>query len=669
MRRIKTATAFLMFLVIPACLSAQKISFDFVDQKIGDILFALSTYRDISIVADDTVTGPASFQYAGADFDRAFASFLLSNRLYVRKEDRLWTVSRILVAGSPDDGTLSLDAFDALPEQILERLSRHTGRTIVFDMLPAVRMSIHVSSLSLQDTAVLVMKPFASFTVEGTATHLFVRKLPDGNALQYGTAQNGGQQNRLLVERAGDVWTVQVGQARLSEILERLCREAHTGYSNFIKNDPVLSGISSSGADFERTVAVILEQAGGESFVKDGIRYFVPSATADTAKKLRDGALEWKEYTLSNIRFAEAQRLLAARFPALQTVALADADRFLAGVDAKTAEELPAWLLKTDVPSESELVMLRYVSTAEFLKNLPPSVRKEELSDSGTGNSFFYTGPAGAKRVLAENLREIDRPKKRIRYDMLIIQYEKSSNLAWNPEAEVRQLKPGDMTSVSGSFGSLLNLNFDVITLFGYRFSARLDAALAENRAQIFTDTTLQGISGENIKFQNTSTYRYRDSNIDPESGKPVYTGVTREIVSGVVLELNGWVSGDGIITMNIHASVSKRGADVSAHSANPPPTSEKSITTKLNTADGEPVILSGLTQNDSEIAEQRIPFLSRLPLLGWLFRTNNTTAEKTEMVIYIVPHITNDGYGETAYGEAPELTALERLIPGGGGQ
>ncbi len=667
MKRKKTKLTVLMIIFSTTILFAQKISFDFVDQKYGDILFALSTYKGLSIVADDTVTGIASFQFSGTDFDKAFASFLLTNRLYVRKEDKLWTVSRILVSGSASTIGLSLDAFDASPGQILERVSRYTGKTIVFDMLPATRISIHIPTGTVEDIAALVMKPFAGFAIENTPTHLFVKKIPEGNDLrQNGAPQNVTLQNRLLIERSGDAWTVEVTQARLSEILERLCKEEHTGYSNFIKNDPVLSGISTSGASFTRTVDIILEQAGGETFVKDGIRYFVPSTSTDPAKKMRDGELEWKEYVLSNIRFREIQPLLTTRFPTLQTVALSESDKFLAGVNVKTEMDLSTWLLKTDLPAENGIVKLKYVSTAEFLKILPPSIRKEELTDSGTGNSFFYSGPVGAKQMLVEELKEIDRPKTRIRYDMLIIQYDKSSNLAWNPEAEVRQMKPGDMTSISGNFGNLLNLNFDVITLFGYRFSARLNTALAENRAQVFTDTTLQGISGENIKFQNTSTYRYRDSNIDPETGKPVYTGVTREIVSGVILELNGWVSGDGMVTMNIHASVSKRGADVSGQSANPPPTSEKSITTKLNAVNGEPVILSGLTQNDSSIAEQRIPFISRIPLLGWLFRSRNTTAEKTEMVIYIVPHITNDN-SAALDGPALELTALKRLIPDGG--
>jgi type II secretory pathway component GspD/PulD (secretin) len=200
---------------------------------------------------------------------------------------------------------------------------------------------------------------------------------------------------------------------------------------------------------------------------------------------------------------------------------------------------------------------------------------------------------------------------------------------------------------VTGQLGNLLNLNFDIITVFGYQFAAKLNVAIADNQANVFADTTLFGLSGQEIKFQNTSTYRYRDSNIDPETGRPIYSGITREIVSGLVLEIKGWVSGDGMITTTVTASVSKRGADVSSVIGNPPPTSEKVLTTQVRARSGETVVLSGLRQNDTTLIEQRIPLLSKIPVLGWFFKSKNNTAENTQMIIYLVPHVdfANDEY------------------------
>ena len=75
---------------------------------------------------------------------------------------------------------------------------------------------------------------------------------------------------------------------------------------------------------------------------------------------------------------------------------------------------------------------------------------------------------------------------------------------------------------------------------------------------------------------------------------------------------------------------------------------SEKIITTEVLGKSGEPIVLSGLIQNEESWTERRTPGLSKIPVLGWLFKSKKQTAEKTEMVIYLVPHWENDESGET---------------------
>ena len=142
------------------------------------------------------------------------------------------------------------------------------------------------------------------------------------------------------------------------------------------------------------------------------------------------------------------------------------------------------------------------------------------------------------------------------------------------------------------------------------------------------------------IEFKNTNTFRYRDPYINLENGNQIQSGVTKEIISGLVLEIVGSVSGNGTITTSVTASVSRRGADVSSNSGNPPPTSEKLVTTQVIGKSGEVIVLSGLVQNDSTFVEERLPFISKIPLLGKLFSGKTKNKEKTEMIIYLVPHL-----------------------------
>jgi general secretion pathway protein D len=192
-----------------------------------------------------------------------------------------------------------------------------------------------------------------------------------------------------------------------------------------------------------------------------------------------------------------------------------------------------------------------------------------------------------------------------------------------------------------------LQLNFDIVSNFGYGFAVDLNYDIGESQARILADTTLTGISGEEIDFQNTNTFRYRDQEIDPETGETASTGVTREIVSGLFLQVNGWASGDGMITMDISTTVSKQGSD-SSGSGNPPGTSERVINTHVRTQSGEPVIIGGLVNQEADTTVNRTPGLSEIPLLGSIFTNQEQSVDDTELMIYIIPHLEYPYYEDT---------------------
>ncbi len=384
---------------------------------------------------------------------------------------------------------------------------------------------------------------------------------------------------------------------------------------------------------------MILEQINGKYVLSETVWYLLPGQQNDTLKNIQLKNKQWYTFALKYRPIAQLKPLILTRFPDIELLETGGYT-FAAFAVPEEKAALESYLAELDHRVRSEPIILKYIKTEDLYKALPPTVSREDLTDAGNGDTIFFTGPQEKKEAFLKELTVLDKPKKSIRYDLLILQYQKSSNLSWGITSSMSPLSPGNKTLVTGELGNLLNLSFDAITVFGYLFAARINAALSKNEANVFTDTTLYGVSGQKITFKNTNTFRYRDSNIDPQTGKPLYTGITREIISGLVLEIDGWISGDGMVTMDVTASVSKRGVDVSTKTGNPPPTSEKIVTTQVKARSGEPVVLSGLTQNDKTFVEQGVPFISRIPVLGNLFKSRDETEEKNEMVIYLVPHI-----------------------------
>jgi type IV pilus assembly protein PilQ len=71
-----------------------------------------------------------------------------------------------------------------------------------------------------------------------------------------------------------------------------------------------------------------------------------------------------------------------------------------------------------------------------------------------------------------------------------------------------------------------------------------------------------------------------------------------------------------------------------------PPIDTQRAITSVL-VADGETTVIGGIFVSREQMNQDRVPFLHRVPLLGWLFKRESIGDESRELLIFITPRIT----------------------------
>lgn len=626
-------------------------SWSFANRNIKEILFSISTYTGIPIAADDTVSGSADFYFSGDDFETGFDSFLKANRLYVQKKPELWTVSRISIL--KNGSQFLLDACDVQPDTLFEKLSIVLGCGISFEGLGSQTLTIHKSFLTADEIIRFIARQISDCTVTEKEGSFHVGKAVKTSARVASSA--------IIFESGNGLYCADIKSAALSDALESLFTAGKKQFCLMGNGTEKIERLSVSEFDFETLLHLVCTQGNCEAVLKDAVWYIVPSKNVKTVLT-RSG----KDWELFELRFTDVKDILPAfetRFPQTEILVLPGGRKFFALIEKNKIDEMRGFIELADAPQKSRAVNLKYISVKDFLTHLPPSVQKGDIVDAGTGNSFFFTGSEQSYEKLLSDISLSDKPVQRIRYDLLIMQYENTSSLDWSSSFGTKKLQLGDMNSMTAQLGSVLSFNLDVVSAFGLNFAAQMQASIQDNKAHVFADTTLHGVSGATINFQNTNTYRYRDNNLDPETGKPVYSGITREIISGLKLDVQGWVSGDGMITSKVTASVSRRGTDVSSTTGNPPPTSEKIITTEVQCKSGEPVVLSGLVQSAESETSERTPFLSKIPLLGIFFKGEHKTQEMTDIVIYLVPHWENGENKSSAFASAVSSEQKEKNL------
>ncbi|MBL0313995.1 MAG: type IV pilus secretin PilQ [Holophagaceae bacterium] len=103
-------------------------------------------------------------------------------------------------------------------------------------------------------------------------------------------------------------------------------------------------------------------------------------------------------------------------------------------------------------------------------------------------------------------------------------------------------------------------------------------------------------------------------------------------------LDVTPQITNDGTILMDL--KIEKSEADFSRTVQGSPTILRKSINTTVLVKDGGTAILGGVYTNSSSNGTTGVPFLAKLPLLGWLFRSKTTSETNAELLIFITPRI-----------------------------
>ena len=70
------------------------------------------------------------------------------------------------------------------------------------------------------------------------------------------------------------------------------------------------------------------------------------------------------------------------------------------------------------------------------------------------------------------------------------------------------------------------------------------------------------------------------------------------------------------------------------------PPIVTQRATTSVQVADGETTVIGGIYENTQTRQNRSTPLLSRIPLLGWMFKSSNNSESTDELMIFLTPRI-----------------------------
>ena len=254
--------------------------------------------------------------------------------------------------------------------------------------------------------------------------------------------------------------------------------------------------------------------------------------------------------------------------------------------------------------------------------------------DSGT-NTIILNGTRSKIEKVQEIVMKLDIPEKQVVIQARIVDatdnFSRDLGVKWNDGTSYTW---GDNTTIGGTLET--NSPVDWVPNLGFTFSKlsglsaiTLDASLAlaeaEEKIKIISAPKVITINGHEASISRGSVL-YRDQATSEQMD-------TKELEAVLSLKVTPTVSSDNSrVTMLVTVT------DDEALNVNEK--RMKNIVTKLMVQNGETVVIGGIYKENETIAEDGIPWAKDIPLLGWLFKAQRKSVNRSELLIFLTPQV-----------------------------
>ena len=295
------------------------------------------------------------------------------------------------------------------------------------------------------------------------------------------------------------------------------------------------------------------------------------------------------------------------------------------------------------------------------------------------------TSDLEAMDAIRDVIRRIDVPTPMVLLEMKILNvsvddgYESMFHTAFSDSSSHGAVKSASAAFPTDlSFGTAAvadQMNFMVL---GRRFAAQLQWLETEGRVSVVGSPTLLVANNEVSRIfrgQRRPLVRNMTSSSTTSENGIRYKDYTTEIEwndIGTMILVTPNINSDRSVTLRLlheESAIAAEKARIPMSTSGSDGTNSleyadidildsRSVSGTFVVQDGMPVAIGGLiTETDSRVVK-RVPFLGRIPLLGWLFRSTEIVKNRTELVILVTPHV----IGAPEEGRETSRRVLDRI-------
>lgn len=391
----------------------------------------------------------------------------------------------------------------------------------------------------------------------------------------------------------------------------------------------------------DQVIDIIFQQKGLDMRKKGNVILIAPREELSLREKLdyesrqQIGDLEplvTERFVMNYQKATDIQKLLAdPKQPMLSKRGSAVTDTytnsvFVRDVAAKI-EDIRGLLNRIDVPARQVMIEARVVeATDDFNKSLGTRLNFLNSADASqqVGNSGINIG--GGRFTTPTRTSSI-------------------STSATGVTTVTSNGTPGGQTTPQTFGVNLPSYNPAATTLAFSLFNSSLTRILNLELAALEADGRGKVISSPKVVTANNIPATIEDGYEVPYVVSNCTGGVCTNTVSfkkaKLALTTTPQITPDGKVRMKLE--VSKEEPDFSRSIAGVPPIKSSKVDTDVVVENGGTVVIGGVFTTTNSASTERIPFFGDLPYIGFLFKVQNKTDSRRELLVFITPRVVSE--------------------------
>lgn len=311
-------------------------------------------------------------------------------------------------------------------------------------------------------------------------------------------------------------------------------------------------------------------------------------------------------------------------------------------------------ILAEQEPLVTETFLLNYAKAADIIESLNKmKTARGSINFDERTNAIIVTDISENIVLIAKVVKQLDATTPQVLIEAKIIEtrLNNSENLGidWTTKVTVGGAAAPTtwpFTSASGSKylpddfpGADSDTDFTYGTLNFAQLQAVLELLSTRTDTNILSNPKIVTLDNKPARIEVGVEHPIPTFGVNPETAQLQATSIEYRNI-GINFQVTPHVNNAGFVTLEIMPEVSETAGSVSFQGINVPLISTEKASTNVMVRDGETLVIAGLIKDTVVDVKKKTPLLGDIPLLGLAFQKTEKTVSKTDLLIFLTPHI-----------------------------